>query len=70
MACTLFYGSNLILNYGFFDDVVSPANITIGVIEINNNGYEAHKYLYELKNSDDVQYNEDYKAYKEKYAIP
>lgn len=46
------------------------SNIAIGVIEINRNGYEAHEYLHELKNSDDIQYNADYKAYKQKYALP
>ena len=46
------------------------SNIAIGVIQINRNGYEAHEYLHELKNSDDVQYNADFKAYKEKYALP
>ena len=42
----------------------------VGVIEINNNGYDAHEYLHELKNSDDIQYNADYKEYKKKYALP
>lgn len=46
------------------------SNIAIGVIEINRNGYEAHEYLHELKNSDDIQYNADYKEYKQKYALP
>ena len=45
------------------------SNIAIGVIEINRNGYEAHEYLNELRNSDDAQYKADYKAYKEKYAL-
>lgn len=46
------------------------SNIAIGVIEINRDGYEAHEYLHELKNSDDIQYNADYKEYKQKYALP
>ncbi|MCD8026501.1 MAG: Na/Pi cotransporter family protein [Clostridiales bacterium] len=46
------------------------SNIAIGVIEINRNGYDAHEYLHELKNSDDIQYNADYKEYKKKYALP
>ena len=46
------------------------SNIAVGVIEINNNGYDAHEYLHELKNSDDIQYNADYKEYKKKYALP
>ena len=46
------------------------SNIAIGVIEINRNGYEAHEYLHELKNSDDIQYNADYKSYKQKYSLP
>ena len=37
---------------------------------LNRNGYEAHEYLHELKNSDDVQYNSDYREYKKKYALP
>lgn len=69
--CTIELGfifSDLITSIERVSDHCS--NIAIGVIEINNNGYEAHEYLHELKNSDDVQYNEDYKAYKEKYALP
>ncbi len=46
------------------------SNIAVGVIEINNNGYDAHEYLHELKNSDDIQYNADYKEYKKKYELP
>lgn len=69
--CTIELGfifSDLITSIERISDHCS--NIAIGVIEINNNGYEAHEYLHELKNSDDVQYNEDYKAYKKKYALP
>lgn len=69
--CTIELGfifSDLITNIERVSDHCS--NIAIGVIEINRNGYEAHEYLHELKNSDDIQYNADYKAYKQKYALP
>lgn len=68
--CTIELGfifSDLITNIERVSDHCS--NIAIGVIEINRNGYEAHEYLHELKNSDDIQYNADYKAYKQKYAL-
>ena len=69
--CTIELGfifSDLITNIERVSDHCS--NIAIGVIEINQNGYEAHEYLHELKNSDDVQYNADYREYKKKYALP
>ena len=69
--CTIELGfifSDLITNIERVSDHCS--NIAIGVIEINRNGYEAHEYLHELKNSDDIQYNADYKAYKQKYTLP
>lgn len=69
--CTIELGfifSDLITNIERVSDHCS--NIAIGVIEINRNGYEAHEYLHELKNSDDIQYNADYKAYKQKYSLP
>ncbi|MEE1024818.1 MAG: Na/Pi cotransporter family protein [Acutalibacteraceae bacterium] len=69
--CTIELGfifSDLITNIERVSDHCS--NIAIGVIEINNDGYEAHEYLHELKNSDDVQYNADFKEYKKKYALP
>ena len=69
--CTIELGfvfSDLITNIERISDHCS--NIAIGVIETQRNGYEVHEYLHELKNSDDVQYNEDYKAYKKKYALP
>ena len=69
--CTIEMGfvlSDILTNLERVSDHCS--NIAIGVIEINRNGYEAHEYLHELKNSDDIQYNADYKAYKQKYSLP
>ena len=69
--CTIELGfvfSDLITNIERVSDHCS--NIAIGVIETNRNGYDAHEYLHELKNSDDIQYNADYKSYKQKYALP
>lgn len=63
--CTIELGfifSDLITSMERVSDHCS--NIAVGVIEINNNGYDAHEYLHELKNSDDIQYNADYKEYK------
>ncbi len=68
--CTIELGfifSDLITNIERVSDHCS--NIAVGVIEINRNGYEPHVYLNELKNSDDAQFNNAYKAYKEKYAL-
>ena len=67
--CTIELGfifSDLITSMERVSDHCS--NIAVGVIEINNNGYDAHEYLHELKNSDDIQYNADYKEYKKKCA--
>ncbi len=67
--CTIELGfifSDLITNIERVSDHCS--NVAIGVIEINNNGYEAHEYLHEIKNSND--YEKAYKEYKEKYALP
>lgn len=69
--CTIELGfifSDLITSMERVSDHCS--NIAVGVIEINNNGYDAHEYLHELKNSDDIQYNADYKEYKKKYVLP
>ena len=69
--CTIELGfifSDLITSMERVSDHCS--NIAVGVIEINNNGYDAHEYLHELKNSDDIQYNADYKEHKKKYALP
>lgn len=68
--CTIELGfvfSDLITNLERVADHCS--NIAIGVIETNRNGYEPHEYLHELKNSDDIQYNADYRAYKQKYSL-
>lgn len=69
--CTIELGfifSDLITSMERISDHCS--NIAVGVIEINNNGYDAHEYLHELKNSDDIQYNADFKEYKKKYELP
>ena len=69
--CTIELGfvfSDLITNIERISDHCS--NIAIGIIETNNNGYDVHEYLHELKNSDDLQFNEDYQKYKKKYALP
>lgn len=69
--CTIELGfvfSDLLTNLERVADHCS--NIAIGVIETTRNGYEAHEYLHELKNSDDRQYNDDYLSYKQKYKLP
>ena len=69
--CTIELGfvfSDLLTNLERVADHCS--NIAIGVIETTRNGYEAHEYLHELKNSDDRQYNNDYLSYKQKYKLP
>lgn len=69
--CTIELGfifSDLITSMERVSDHCS--NIAVGVIEINNNGYDAHEYLHELKNSDDIQYNADYKEYKKNMHFP
>lgn len=69
--CTIELGfiyTDLITNIERISDHCS--NIAVGVIEINNNGFDAHEYLNELKNSDDAEYKEAYSKYKKKYALP
>ncbi len=71
--CTIELGfifSDLITNLERISDHCS--NVALGVIEINNNDnvYEVHEYLQELRNSNDVDYNRDYQDYKKKYALP
>ncbi len=69
--CTIELGfvfSDLITSIERISDHCS--NIAIGIIETNNNGYDVHEYLHELKNSDDIQFNEEYQKYKKKYELP
>ena len=69
--CTIELGfiyTDLITNIERVSDHCS--NIAVGVIEINNNGFDAHEYLNELKNSGDAEYKEAYNKYKKKYALP
>lgn len=68
--CTIELGfifSDLITNIERVSDHCS--NIAIGVIEINRNGYDAHEHLHDLRNSDDVMYNDYYRLYREKYSL-
>lgn len=46
------------------------SNIAVGVIEISRNGYDAHEYLNDLRTSDDINFKENYKAFKEQFALP
>lgn len=68
-TCTIEMGfvlSDLLNNIERVSDHCS--NIAVTMIEINNNSYETHEYLDEIK-VEDESFKENYKQFKEKYAI-
>lgn len=46
------------------------SNIAVCMIETNEESFETHEYLNELKHDDDGTFKEDYKVYKSKYVLP
>ncbi len=46
------------------------SNIAVCMIETNEESFETHEYLNELRHSDEGSFKKDYKAYKAKYVLP
>lgn len=46
------------------------SNIAVCMIETNEESFETHEYLNELRQSDEGTFKKDYKAYKNKYMLP
>lgn len=46
------------------------SNIAVCMIETNEESFETHEYLNELRHSDEGSFKKEYKAYKAKYALP
>ena len=68
--CTIEMGfilNDLLTNYERVSDHCS--NIAVAVIETEQNAYEAHEYLNDIKHSGNPVYEADYQHYQGKYAI-
>ena len=68
--CTVEMGfvlSDLLTNYERIADHCS--NIAVCMIEINNDTFETHEYLSQVKSGEGTDFVEMYEAYKQKYAL-
>lgn len=68
--CTIEMGfilSDVLTNYERISDHCS--NIAVAMIEINHGGFGTHKYLNNLKNSNNAEYNKNYEIYENKYSL-
>ena len=68
--CTIEMGfvlSDILTNYERISDHCS--NIAVAMIEINHGGFDTHKYLNALKNSNNKEFNTSYEEYASKYAL-
>lgn len=68
--CTIELGfilSDLLTDYERISDHCS--NIGVCMIEINNDAFETHEYLNQVKSGEDGQFAHLYEAYKKKYYI-
>lgn len=68
--CTMELGfilSDLLTNYERVSDHCS--NIAVCFIEISNDSFETHKYLSNLKDGDEAEYNNMYEDYLKKYSL-
>ena len=68
--CTMELGfilSDLLTNYERVSDHCS--NIAVCFIEISNDSFETHKYLSNLKDGDETEYNNMYEDYLKKYSL-
>ncbi len=69
--CTIELGfvfSDLLNNIERISDHCS--NIAVCMIETEQESYETHEYLNELRHDDDGSFKEEYKSYKHKYVLP
>ena len=46
------------------------SNIAVCMIQLKEESFETHEYLYEFKHDDDGTFKNDYKDYKKKYVLP
>lgn len=46
------------------------SNIAVCMIETNEESFETHEYLNEIRHSDEGSFKKEYKAYKNKYVLP
>ncbi len=68
--CTIEMGfvlSDILTNYERISDHCS--NIAVAMIEINHGGFDTHKYLNALKNSNNKEFNTSFEEYATKYAL-
>lgn len=68
--CTIEMGfilSDILTNYERISDHCS--NIAVAMIEINHGGFDTHKYLNTIKNSNNQEFNESYDEYSIKYSL-
>ncbi len=68
--CTIEMGfilSDILTNYERISDHCS--NIAVAMIEINHGGFGTHKYLNNLKSSNDIDFNATYELYENKYSL-
>ena len=68
--CTMELGfilSDILNNYERVSDHCS--NIAVYLIEIDNDSFETHQYLKDIKNNGDSTFEKLYEEYKQKYAI-
>lgn len=69
--CTIELGfifSDLLNNIERISDHCS--NIAVCMIETDQESYETHEYLNELRHDDDGSFKEEYRNYKHKYVLP
>ena len=69
-SCTMELGfilSDILNNYERVSDHCS--NIAVYLIEIDNDSFETHQYLKDIKNNGDSTFEKLYEEYKQKYAI-
>ena len=70
-ACTIELGfvlSDLLNNYSRVSDHCS--NIAVAIIETSHSSFGTHEYLNALKDSDDASFQNTFKDFKDKYALP
>ena len=46
------------------------SNIAVCMIQLKEESFETHEYLYEFRHDDDGTFKNDYKDYKKKYVLP
>ncbi|MGL5260614.1 MAG: Na/Pi cotransporter family protein [Lachnospiraceae bacterium] len=46
------------------------SNVAVCLLEINEDGYDTHKYLDKIKKANNIEFHEKYKKYCDKYLLP